>query len=106
MIKDNEKSAGNNENFKIYAYYMEKVASSGTEFIPKEVQRLTNLINDNAVDSKKADELTVRRNILVVFADAAGVDVGDLKNEDLVDADEEDEEDKNQEQVSEELKEF
>lgn len=84
MFKTQEKSSTPNASFIPYAQYMEKIQKFGTEFIGKELQRLTNLIQADSVDSKKIDEFTVRRNILAVFAEASGVEIPDLNNADDV----------------------
>lgn len=83
-FKTQEKSSTPNSSMIPYAQYMEKVQKFGTEFIGKELQRLTNLIQADSVDSKKIDEFTIRRNILVVFAEASGIDVPEFNNADDV----------------------
>lgn len=82
MFKTQEKSSNPNNSFIPYAQYMEKIQKFGTEFIGKELQRLTNLIQADSVDSKKIDEFTIRRNILAVFAEASGIEVPEFNNAD------------------------
>lgn len=105
MLQTPEKSTAPNASYKIYAQCMEKIASGETGFVDKEIQRLTSLINDSAVDPLKADELSVRRNILAVFAEAIGVKVANLENDDLLAAENELHIEA-EEAVSEEIKEF
>lgn len=84
MFQQQEKSSAPNTSFIPYAQYMEKVQKEGTGFIGKELERLTALINGSSVDSKKADEFAIRRNILAQFAEAADMKVPDYGNADLV----------------------
>jgi len=79
-----EKSSQPNASIIPYALYMEKIQKFGKDFIPKELARLTNLINADSVDAKKADEFAIRRNILAVFAEASDIPVPDFNNADLI----------------------
>lgn len=104
MFTKQEKSNTPGATFSPYVFYMEKFAKFGKDFVPKELKRLTNLINADSVDARKVDEFSVRRNVLSVFAEASGLEVPELDNADLVSEelpvnDEEDVEDHPSEEV-------
>ena len=105
MFETQEKSTQSNGEYKIYAHVMKLIVKNGPEVVEKEIKRLTTLINGEGVDARKVDELAIRRNVLAVFADALGADIGDLDNEDVVLVPE-NVEAANNEEVSEEIKEF
>lgn len=102
MFETQEKSTQSNGEYKVYAHVMKLIVNNGPGVVEKEIKRLTNLINGEGIDAKKADEFTIRRNVLAVFADALGVNVGDLDNDDVVETPD----NVDAEEVSEEIKEF
>jgi protein disulfide-isomerase A6 len=103
MFETQEKSTQSNGEYKIYAHVMKLIVKNGPEVVEKEIKRLTTLINGEGIDANKADEFTIRRNVLAVFADALGVNVGDLDNDDVLETPENGDA---AEEVSEEIKEF
>lgn len=52
---------------KYYAKIMEKVLSEGDDFIKTEATRLDKIAKSNTVTSAKADDFTIRHNILAAF---------------------------------------
>eukprot|EP01094_Clydonella_sp_ATCC50884_P020761 TRINITY_DN437_c0_g1_i3.p1 TRINITY_DN437_c0_g1~~TRINITY_DN437_c0_g1_i3.p1 ORF type:complete len:379 (-),score=160.69 TRINITY_DN437_c0_g1_i3:208-1272(-) len=53
---------------KVYVRVMEKIAAGETDYVEKEVQRITRMLETSAVKPAKVDEFQMRLNVLSLFA--------------------------------------